>query len=193
MKKLIGRLVLKMFRTEMVGEPPLGKTCVLVCAPHTSNWDFVLMLAMAWSTGLDPVWLGKQEMFREPFGWIFRKMGGIPVDRDNPGALIDDIVRESKTKESMSIVIPVEGTRGKREYWKSGFRRIAMAADVPLVLAYVGGPDNTCGFGPTLPVTHDVVADMDLIREFYTDKAGVKPENFTPPLLREETEASVTQ
>jgi 1-acyl-sn-glycerol-3-phosphate acyltransferase len=159
---------------------------VMVAAPHTSNWDFILMIAMAWSYDLSVVWLGKKEMFAGPASWLFRAMGGIPVDRERPEGLVDEIVARAKDHDRLAIVIPPEGTRAKRTYWKSGFRRIAIGADIPVVLSFLDGPTRTGGFGPTLTMTDDVVADMDKVRAFYADKLGVKPGLFTPPLLREE-------
>jgi len=166
--------------------------CVLIAAPHTSNWDFILMLAMAWSTDVAPVWLGKKQMFKGPAGWLFRKLGGVPVDRENPAGLVDNLVASAKTKQAMAILVPPEGTRAKKTYWKSGFRRIAVGAGIPIVLSYLDGPTKTGGYGPTIWPSDDIVADMDQIREFYADKHGVKVGNFTPPLLREEVSAPET-
>lgn len=175
-----------MSRYRLVGEAPHHPVCVLVAAPHTSNWDFFLMLAMAWRSGLSPVWLGKKEMFRGPFAWLFRRLGGIAVDRQSPAGLVESIIADAKAGSSMAIVIPPEGTRTKKEYWKSGFYRIARGAGVPIVLSYLDNPTRSGGFGPTIMPTDDVVADMDKVRAFYADKHGVKVGRFTPPLLREE-------
>jgi 1-acyl-sn-glycerol-3-phosphate acyltransferase len=158
----------------------------MVAAPHTSNWDFILMIAMAWSNDLSVVWLGKKEMFAGPAKYLFRAMGGIPVDRKSPAGLVDAVVDLARSGRHVAIVIPPEGTRAKRTYWKSGFRRIALGADIPVVLSFLDGPTRSGGFGPTLTMTDDVVADMDQVRAFYADKQGVKPGLFTPPLLREE-------
>lgn len=160
--------------------------CVLVAAPHTSNFDFPLMLAMAWQSGLNPVWLGKKEMFWGPLKPIYRRIGGIPVDRQNPAGLAERIAQLASDGHVSAIVIPPEGTRSKKKYWKSGFRRIAADAGIPIVLTYLDGPTRTGGYGPRFHPTDDVVADMDIVRAFYADKGGVKPKNFTPPLLREE-------
>ena len=160
--------------------------CVLVAAPHTSNWDFFLMLAMAWQSGLSPRWMGKQEMFAGPFRPLFRALGGIPVDRKNPGSLVADIAAHAGTVASLALVVPAEGTRAKGEYWKSGFYRIACEAKIPIVLSYLDGPTRSGGFGPVMHPTGDVKADMDLIRAFYADKGGVKPKNKTRPQLRDE-------
>lgn len=175
-----------MFRYTLVGEPPPDPVCVMVAAPHTSNWDFILTMAMLWATDMRPVWLGKKEMFAGPAGWLFRSMGGLPVDRDNPAGLVDAMVDLAQSGAHVAILLPPEGTRTKQTYWKSGFRRIAMGADVPVLLSFLDQPTRTGGYGPTLRMTDDVVADMDQIRAFYADKYGMSPGRFTPPLLREE-------
>lgn len=158
----------------------------MVAAPHTSNWDFILMIAIAWATGVDLVWLGKLEMFTGPIGWIFRMTGGVPVDRENPGGLVDSMVALAGSGRHVAILVPPEGTRVKKTHWKSGFRRIATGADVPVLLSFLDQPTRTGGYGPTMRMTDDIGADMDLIRAFYADKHGMRPGRFTPPLLREE-------
>ena len=163
---------------------------VLVAAPHTSNWDFPLMLAMAWKSGLTPRWLGKKEMFFFPVRPLFRALGGVPVDRENPGSLVADLAAHASAAESLAVVVPAEGTRAKGDHWKSGFHRIAREAGIPIVLSYLDGPTRTGGFGPVLHPSADIGVDMDLIRAFYVDKGGVKPKNKTEPRLRDEAAAS---
>jgi len=158
----------------------------MVAAPHTSNWDFILTMAMTWAVQVDTLWLGKKEMFAGPFAPLFRKMGGIAVDRDNPAGLAQRLIESAKTSNAMAIMIPPEATRAKKTYWKSGFRRIAIGAEIPIVLCFLDKPTRTGGFGPTIWPSDDVVADMDQIRAFYADKHGMKPGRFTPPLLKEE-------
>ncbi len=188
MRQLAARLVLFISRYKIIGAPPKHPVCVLVAAPHTSNWDFFLMLAMAWRSGLTPVWLGKKEMFFFPVKGLLRRLGGIPVDRQSPAGMVAEIVARAKAGAHTAIVIPPEGTRSKKTYWKSGFRRIAAGAEIPIVLTFLDGPTKTGGYGAELYATDDVKADMDKIRAFYADKRGVKPGKFTPPLLREEVE-----
>lgn len=182
--------MLRVSRYDVVGAAPDHPVSVLVAAPHTSNWDFILMLAMAWHSGLSPIWLGKKEMFWGPLRPLYRRLGGVPVDRENPVGLVESIVASAKAGAHTSIVIPPEGTRSKGTYWKSGFRRIAAGADIPIVLSYLDGPTRTGGFGPSITPSADVIADMDQIRAFYADKRGVKPGRFTPPRLREEAAAT---
>lgn len=174
----------------MVGDPPTEPVCVMVAAPHTSNWDFILMMAMAWANDIDPVWLGKKEMFAGPAAPMFRALGGIPVDRQHPAGLADAMVSLTTSGRHRAILIPPEGARARKTHWKSGFRRIALGAGVPVVLTFLDGPTRTGGFGPSLTMTDDVVADMDAIRAFYADKHGMRPGRFTPPLLREEAEVT---
>lgn len=186
MRRALARLVLKISRFEVKGTPPADPACVMVAAPHTSNWDFILMIAMAWHSGVEVVWLGKKEMFWGPLRPLFRAMGGIPVDRENPAGLAAVIAERARRGEVSAIVIPPEATRSLGTHWKSGFRRIAADAGIPICLAFLDGPTRTGGFGPVFHPTDDVVADMDRVREFYAGMDGLKPGRFTPPLLREE-------
>jgi 1-acyl-sn-glycerol-3-phosphate acyltransferase len=114
-----------------------------------------------------------------------RALGGIPVNRAHPGRLVQDVVSRMRVGKHFLVVTP-EGTRARRKVWKSGFYRIARDAGLPVVLGYVDSATHTAGLGTTISLTGDVTADMDLVREFYADKRGIRPDDFTPPLLREE-------
>jgi 1-acyl-sn-glycerol-3-phosphate acyltransferase len=161
---------------------------ILVGAPHTSNWDFVLMLAIAWDLGLTVRYLGKDALFKPPFGFVMKALGGIPVDRKNPTGLVDTLVERARTEPFLLVVTP-EGTRSAGTYWKSGFWRIAVGAGMPITLGYVDRATMTAGLGTTFEPTGDVRTDMDTVRAFYADKSGVRPEKRTEPRLREEDEA----
>jgi 1-acyl-sn-glycerol-3-phosphate acyltransferase len=173
---------------KLVGEPPARDGVgVLLAAPHTSNWDYVVMLGVLWQAGIPTRFLGKRELFRGPFGVLMRATGGIPVDRSDPSGTVREVVARATAGESFLLVVAAEGTRGRGEHWRSGFYRIAQSAGVPVTMAFVDGPSRTAGFGPTITPTGDVVADMDRIRDFYADKRGIHPANRTEPRLREET------
>jgi 1-acyl-sn-glycerol-3-phosphate acyltransferase len=187
MRTRLARLVLRLLGWTAVGEVP--RTGVLVGAPHTSNWDFVMMLLVMWSDGVTPRVLIKKELFRGPLGWLLTRLGGLPVDRDSPGSVVRELMREARSGEPFLLVLAAEGTREKGEFWKSGFWRIGRSAKLPIVLAFIDGPSRTAGFGPTMMATADVVADMDVVREFYRDKRGIHPERRTEPRLREELTA----
>jgi 1-acyl-sn-glycerol-3-phosphate acyltransferase len=186
MRTTIGRGLLRVLRYDLVGSPPPDPVCVFVAYPHTSWLDLPLMLGIAWSSDLSPGFLAKQELFRAPFGRLLRSVGGIAVDRANPGSLVADLTERARSGRPFGLVIAPEGTRGGTGYWKSGFYRIASEAGVPLALGFVDRPTRTAGFGPSFPPSGDVVADMDRVRAFYADKHGAKPRPSAVPTLREE-------
>jgi 1-acyl-sn-glycerol-3-phosphate acyltransferase len=188
-KRAIGARALRVRGWTIVGEPPPpDPVVVMIGAPHTSNWDLFLMLWLSWSYGVEPRFLMKKEAFKGPAGPLMRSLGGISVDRSNPAGIVDDLIAHAGTAERFQIVIAPEGTRARKEYWKSGFYRIAEKAQVPIVLGWNDGASMQIGYGPSFVPTGDIRADMDRIREFYADKGGVNPENKTIPRLREEDE-----
>lgn len=171
----------------MVNHPsPTGPT-VFLGAPHTSNWDFPITLGIAWQLEMDVKWLGKKSLFRGPLGPLARALGGVSVDRENPQGLVEEMVRQMKDGDMVGLVIAPDGTRSGNTHWKSGFYRIAREAGLPVTLGYVDGSTKTAGIGPTIELTGNVAADMDVIRAFYADKSGFHPEQRVEPRLRDET------
>jgi 1-acyl-sn-glycerol-3-phosphate acyltransferase len=183
-RRTLARSILRATRWRLVGTAP--RTGVLVGAPHTSNWDWVAMLLITWSSEVQPQVLIKREFFKGPIGWLLRATGGIPLDRANPGATIRKLLEQEH--DSFLLVIAAEGTRGRGEYWKSGFYKIAQQTGLPISLGFIDGPTRTLGMGPTFTPTGDMAADMDMVREFYADKNGINPEGRTEPRLREENQ-----
>lgn len=167
LRKLIGAAYIRLAGWTLIGERPEAKKYVLVCAPHTSNWDFVYLLAASWAFGTNLNWLGKHTLFEGPMGWFLLKTGGVPVNRHSPQDLVEQLVTEFESKDELHLAIPPSGTRGYREYWKSGFYRIAMQADVPVVMGILDFKAKRTGFGPQFMLTNDIPKDMDRIREIY--------------------------
>lgn len=159
---------------------------ILVGSPHTSNWDWVLTMLLAWDSGVTIRLLVKQEFFKGPVGWLLLRTGAVPLDRADPGATIRRLIEDSVTDDTFLLGIAAEGTRSKVEYWKSGFYRISQQTGLPITLAFVDGPSRTVGWGPTFPLTGDVRADMDRVRAFYADKTAIRPALQSVPRLREE-------
>ncbi|GAA1469652.1 1-acyl-sn-glycerol-3-phosphate acyltransferase [Microbacterium thalassium] len=191
-RSLIARVYWTFSRWTLSTEPAPTRPTVLIGAPHTSNWDFVLMLAIAWRLGIDVRWLGKDSLFRGWRGPIMRALGGIPVDRRNPQGVVADVVARVHDGEVFGLVVTPEGTRGSGTYWKSGFYRIAHDTGMPVTLGYVDRTTMTTGLGSTIELTGDVAADMDRIRAFYADKSGLRPHLRTEPRLRDETGAAAS-
>lgn len=190
LSSLIARLFWSVSRWKLVTTPAPDRPTILIGAPHTSNWDFVLMLAIAWRLKIDFRWLGKKSLFKGWRGPIMRKIGGIPVDRADPSRVVTEIVDRVKSGEVFSLVVTPDGTRGAHSHWKSGFYRIARETGLPVTLGYVDRTTMTTGLGPTLEMTGNVAADMDDIRAFYADKAGFTPSQRVEPRLREEAEGA---
>lgn len=172
---------------KLVTEPAPTQPTVLIGAPHTSNWDFALMLAIAWRLGVDVHWLGKKSLFSGWRGPIMRGLGGIPVDRADPGAIVAEVVDRVHAGEVFGLVVTPDGTRSGHTHWKSGFYRIARETGMPLTLGFVDRTTMTSGLGPTIDLTGDISADMDRIRTFYANKRGIRPEHQIEPRLREES------
>jgi 1-acyl-sn-glycerol-3-phosphate acyltransferase len=189
MLTFLARSWLKLWRWKTIAPPaPVPDRCVMIAAPHTTNWDFPITLAMARVSGVKISWLGKDSLFKGPMGPIMRRLGGVAIDRSAPGGMVTSLAREFTTRDHLVLVVPAEGTRSRTEYWKSGFYRIAQQAQVPVLLGFVDKSTRSGGFGPAVPITGDARADMDVIRAFYAGKTGLKKDRFGPVRLREEDE-----
>ncbi|WP_036316575.1 1-acyl-sn-glycerol-3-phosphate acyltransferase [Microbacterium sp. B24] len=189
-RRTVARVFWSCSRWRLATTPAPERPTVLIGAPHTSNWDFVFMLAISWRLGMRIHWLGKDTLFR---GWrrpVMNALGGIPVDRADAGRVVEDIVARIRAGEVFGLVVTPDGTRGGNAFWKNGFYRVARETGMPLTLGYVDRTTMTTGLGPTLALTGDVARDMDAIRAFYADKAGFRPERRTEPRLRDETGAA---
>ncbi|MCW4458024.1 1-acyl-sn-glycerol-3-phosphate acyltransferase [Microbacterium sp. MPKO10] len=186
LRRLFSRAFWRLSRWTLSSEPAPERPTVLVGAPHTSNWDFVLMLAIAWRLGIDVRWLGKKSLFSGWRGPIMRRLGGIPVDRADPARVVSDVVRQVRSGDVFGLVVTPDGTRGAHDTWKSGFYRIARETGMPVTLGFVDRTTMTTGLGPTFELTGDVAQDMDRIRAFYADKSGLRPARRVEPRLREE-------
>lgn len=187
LRRILSRIFWAFSRWKLVSEPAPTRPTILIGAPHTSNWDFVLMLGIAWRLGIDVRWLGKKSLFAGWRGPIMKRLGGIPVDRENPARIVGEVVAGVHQGEVFGLVVTPDGTRGGHTHWKSGFYRIARETGMPVTLGYVDRTTMTTGLGPTLDLTGDVSADMDRVRAFYADKSGFRPELRVEPRLRDET------
>jgi 1-acyl-sn-glycerol-3-phosphate acyltransferase len=192
MRRLIGGAFLKALGWRCEGEAPEAERCVLIAAPHTSNWDFPLMMGMSFVLGMQISWMGKHTIFKPPFGAIMRGLGGVPIERHKRANVVEQMVTRLSGPEPLMLTVPAEGTRGRAEYWKSGFYHIARGADVPVVLAYLDYGRKVGGIGPAIQLTGDMRRDMDVIRAFYADKTARFPEKFGPVRLREEAAPEAT-
>lgn len=183
------RALVRLCGWEIVGTLPAERKYVVIGAPHTSNWDFAVMLAGTLVLGLKVSWLGKHTLFRPPFGGLMRALGGVEIDRSAAHNVVEQIARTFRDSDRLVILIAPEGTRKHTDHWKSGFYHIARAAGVPLTLAFIDYTHRRAGLGPTLTLSGDMQADMAEIRAFYDTHAGARhPERMSEMALRSRDE-----
>ena len=189
--RVLGAVFLRLSGWRVEGPlPDWAARAVVIAAPHTTNWDLPYMLAVSWALGVRPAWLGKRELFRAPFGWLMRWLGGVPVDRSRRSNLVEEVAARFKETDHLFLVVPPSGTRSRAPYWKSGFYHIARKARVPIVCAFLDYERKVGGIGPVFHPTGDIGADMDRLRVFYRSVRGKYPENETPIRLSEEDAAA---
>lgn len=159
--------------------PAHAAKCVLIAAPHTSNWDLPYTLMVAFVLRLNIYWMGKNSLFKPPFRGVMMWLGGIPVNREQSTNLVAASAEALRTAEGqVQLVVPPEGTRSKTRYWKTGFYYIALGAQVPIVMAYMDYALKRSGLGPMVHPSGDIEKDMLLVKAFYAPFKGKNADQF---------------
>ena len=146
---------------------------VIIVVPHTSNWDFILGVIIRGAMGFKANFLGKKSLFSRPFGVIFRKLGGIPVDRRMPQNIVDQVVAEANKRISFILAITPEGTRGKVKKWRTGFYYIALNAHMPIVMCQLDYEHKEARFLAPFYVSGNVDKDLEYLRSQSQDIKGL--------------------
>ncbi len=175
----LARLLFRLFGWQPQGSVPPLAQFVVVAAPHTSNWDGLIVILMALVLRVKLRWMGKHTLFRPPLGFILRALGGIPINRSASHNAVQQAVQSFRDHENWVLVVAPEGTRSKTARWKTGFYHIALGAGVPLVLGFIDYRRKFAGLGPVIEPTGDIEADMATIRAFYTGIIGRHPEKMS--------------
>ena len=172
--------VLKLAGWKVSGQLPAnGRKCVMIAAPHTSNWDLPYTLMVAFALHLNIYWMGKEQIFRPPFRGLMMWLGGIPVRRESANNVVAASIESLQSADGpVQLVVPPEGTRSKARYWKTGFYYIAVGAQVPIVMAFMDYERKISGLGPVFEPTGDIEADMVTIKAFYAPFKGKNPDQF---------------
>ena len=163
LSRMVRSFVLWLYRRkgwEIEGKAPEAQRCVIIGAPHTSNWDFVFFIGATHAFGVAPSFMGKKSLFRWPLRRFMFDMGGVPVDRSKRGNYVAELKKEFARREEMRLVIAPEGTRGEVNRWRSGFYHIALGAGVPMVCGMMDYKRKVVGLGPagyTLAVESNVL------------------------------------
>ena len=163
----MGRSVLRLLGWELVGEFPNLPKMVIIVAPHSSNWDFIVGVAAMFAIGFEAHWMGKKELFRWTLGMLMRWLGGIPVNRASPQGLVAQLNEILRGYERIVLGVTPEGTRRPVTEWKTGFYHIARATGLPIAPVYFDNAARTIGFFPVLIPSGDADREIAALRARY--------------------------
>ena len=172
----VGRTALKLMGWRIEGELPRLDKFVAIGAHHTSNWDFVIFIALKFVLRLNARWFGKHSIFRWPFGGLMRSWGGIPIQRHLSLNMVEQAIQGFRDNREFILVLSPEGTRKKVERWKMGFYHIALGADVPIVPGALDFANRRVVIGAPFQPTGDAEADLQVLLAFFRPYVPKKPE-----------------
>ena len=178
--RCLGRYCLRLVNWRVTGTVPDLPRMILIVAPHTSNWDWVLGMIALLALGMRVNYLVKHTLFYWPLGPLLRFTGGIEVNRTSPRGMVEDVASRVALTPQIIIAITPEGTRSRVEQWKTGFLRIAQASALPAVQVSWDYPSREIRFGPIADLSGDHAADLGRIRDYYRQFTGRNPENQSP-------------
>lgn len=176
--RAIALLAAKLTGWKMTAPPPQYPKAIFTGAPHTSNWDFLVMLMGILIWRLDMHWIGKHTLFTGPLGPVMRWLGGIPLDRSSSVNFVDQMVQRFAQEESLLLIIAPEGTRGPAEKWRSGFYHMAKGAGVPVVLTYIDYRDKEIGIMAVEMAGDDAEQDIARYQAMFIHKHGKNPYDY---------------
>lgn len=184
MKKRIAKFILWLQGWKVVGGVPTDiPKYVILAAPHTSNWDFIIGRAFGYTLGIEAKYLGKSQLFKPPYGWFFRWTGGIPVDRTKHNSLVDFTIDLFNNNEQLIVGLAPEGTRKKVDRWKMGFYHIAVGANIPVVLSYMDYKKKEAGVGKIVYPSGNLEKDLQIIEDFYKTINPKNPDLYNPKIF----------
>jgi 1-acyl-sn-glycerol-3-phosphate acyltransferase len=180
----VGHLALRLAGWSVVGIRPTASRFLIIVAPHTSNWDFLVGLACGYGAGILSRWpygfFIKAGLFLGPLALVLRALGGIPIDRSAPHDAVHRAAEILRARARYMLAITPEGTRRRTERWRTGFYHIARSAGVPVVPVSFDYERRECRIGPAVEMTGDPEDDLDVLRQFYGRVTAKHPERFGP-------------
>ena len=153
---------------------------IIIAAPHTSNWDFPIAVLYKFAKGIDIKFIGKHTLFKPPFGFMFRAMGGIPVNRSTSKNMVQSIIDIFNEKDKFIFALSPEGTRKKVSKWKTGFYHVAKGANVPIVMATLDFENKQILINDPYYVTGDQKVDFEYFHNYFKEVKGKNPDQFDP-------------
>ncbi len=178
--KKIASIIVGISGWEIAGEiPPLDKA-IYIAAPHTSNWDGFWMIVAKTALGLEAHFLAKHTLFWWPLGALLTRFGAMPIDRSRGAGVVQQLIDIFNASDRLFLALAPEGTRKWTPHWKTGFYRIALEANVPIVLAFIDYKNKRMGIGETFRPSGDVEKDLKFLRDFYRPYMPRRPRNKGP-------------
>ena len=175
----IGQSILRLIGWKVTGRLPDEKKVIVIGVPHTSNWDFILAMSSMLSVGLKFSFMMKKEAFFWPLGPLWKKLGGIPIDRSKKTDLTTQMTEWFEASDNVMLGITPEGTRSKVNGYKKGYLRIAYAAKVPVFIIGLNGPTKEIVLDKVVDLSYDMEADNKVIKAYVDSKfIGIRPENM---------------
>lgn len=172
--------LLRLAGWRVIGPIPDVPQAVVIAAPHTTNWDFVLAILVIWAQRLRISWMGKHTMFRWPFRALLRHLGGIPIDRRGSSGIVDATAEAFARNSSLFIGLAPEGTRARTDRWRSGFYYMALTAKVPILPVRINYGRREVVFGSPLYPSGDRDADYAVLGRFFALGQGKFPHEAGP-------------
>ncbi|WP_417344449.1 lysophospholipid acyltransferase family protein [Ferrimonas sp.] len=176
MRQSFSAWLLKRLGWTIEGEIPARGRYIVIVGPHTSNWDFPLGMLAQWALGMSANFIGKHQLFRWPTGWLFRALGGFPVNRGKQNNLVSTAVELFATQDNFILALAPEGTRKPVSRWKTGFYHIARQAQVPIYCAGLDFKERRVVIRPPLMAGENIVEDMNTILDFFRAIPGKYPQ-----------------
>ena len=183
MMKILSNIIFWLMGWEIIGTFDYPKKCIVIAAPHTSNWDFLIGRCYGYISGVIPNYLIKSSFFIPVLGTLFKWNGGIPVYRDEKNNIVDQIVERFNNTDHFILAIAPEGTRSRVGKWKTGFYYIAHKAKVPILLLAMDFKNKKIGIINSITTTGDIEKDLLFIQDQYKDIQAKILENYNTKIF----------
>jgi len=171
--------ILKLLGWKISGEFPNTPKFVAAVAPHTSNWDFVIAIAVKLKLGITIRFLGKNSIFFWPLGPLLKAWGGIPVDRSSPHGLVGQVKNQFDKNAHLVLGLAPEGTRKKSKEWKTGFLHIAHNSKVPVVPMALDYKTKTFIIMPAQDINENTEQELIRIKALFNKEMAKYPNNVS--------------
>lgn len=170
------RRVLAAFGWKLIVNTPAEDKFLVICAPHTSLWDYPLFLSAILSIDRKCRWLGHSQLFKGVMGPLARLCGGFQLEIDPKTSFVEKLSHEFDIKKSLILCLTPEGSSSFVPRWRTGFYYIALKSEVPIVLGFIDYGKKTVGLGEYFTPTGDIEKDLRFIQSFYRKVTPKNPD-----------------